>query len=102
VTQRYYIKTVAGTQVARVLAPPSGRYARGAKLRLSRLDAVTNVNQPLRWRVTKGAARCRILASGRFYVVQLRKRGTCTVRGTAPAISDQWKAFSTTRTYTVR
>ena len=102
VTQRYYISTVAGSQVAKVLAPPSGAYARGSRLRLSRLDAVTNVNQPLRWKVTKGTARCRIVASGKFYVVQLRKRGQCTVRGYAPPIADQWKAFRTARTYTVR
>ena len=37
----------------RILAPPTGYYKKGRILRLSRLDAVTNVNQPIKWRVDR-------------------------------------------------
>jgi hypothetical protein len=30
------------------------------------------------------------------------RKGTCSVRGSAPAIPGQWAAYSTTRTYKVR
>ena len=102
VTVKYTVQTGTGSQTARIAAPPSGSYSRGSKLRLSRLTAVTNVNQPVRWKVTKGRANCKVVASGAFYKLKLVKRGTCTVRATAPAISNQWAAFSTTRFYRVR
>ena len=64
VTQKYYVLTVAGMQTARLAAPPSGTYARWSRLTLSRRSAVTNVDQPVRWTVTKGASRCKVVVSG--------------------------------------
>jgi hypothetical protein len=36
------------------------------------------------------------------FKLSLVKKGKCTVKGSAPAISNQWNAYSTTRNYTVR
>ena len=101
-SQKYGLSLGVGVQTAKVQAPPSGTYARGSKLRLSRLGAVTSVNQPIRWRVSKGSAFCKVIAKGGYYKLKLLKRGTCRVRGTAPAIAGQWSAYLTTRTYRVR
>jgi hypothetical protein len=101
-SQRYTIGTGQGTQTAVIKAPPSGSYAKGRTLRLGRLTAVTSVNQPIRWRVTKGATRCTIVQTARFYTVKLKKRGLCRVRAAAPGIPGQWAPFSTTRTYRIR
>ena len=99
--QQYVVQTVAGPQTAKVVAPASGSYSKGSKLKLSRLDAVTNVNQPVRWKVTSGGKYCKVVASGKYYKLKLVKKGTCNVRGSAPAVSNQWTAYSTTRTYRV-
>ncbi len=101
-SQKYTIGTGQGAQTAVIKAPPSGRYAKGRTLRLGRLTAVTSVNQPISWRVTKGTKRCAIVRTAKFYTVKLKKRGLCRVRATAPEIPGQWAPFSTTRTYTVR
>ena len=101
-TQKYYVQTVAGTQTAKVVAPASGTYPRGSRLNLSRRSTVTNVNQPVRWTVTKGKARCKVVASGKYYRLRLVRTGTCKVKATAPGIADQWRPFVTTRTYTIR
>lgn len=102
VTQKYYVQTVAGTQTAKVVAPASGSHPRGSRLNLSRRSTVTNVNQTVRWTVTKGKARCKVVASGKYYRLRLVRTGTCKVRATAPGIADQWRPFVTTRTYTIR
>ncbi len=101
-TQKYTVQTGTGAQTARILAPPTGYYAKGRFLRLARLDAVTNVNQPIKWRVISGKSNCRIVASGLYYKVKLVKRGFCKIRGTSPAISNQWSALLVKRTYGIR
>ncbi|MDI1290119.1 MAG: Ig-like domain-containing protein [bacterium] len=101
-TQKYTVQTGTGAQTAKILAPPTGYYKEGRSLRLSRLDAVTNVNQPIKWRVISGKSNCRIVASGLYYKVKLIDRGKCRVRGKAPAISNQWSALLVKRTYGVR
>ncbi len=101
-SQKYTIGTGLGTQTAVIKAPPSGTYAKGRTLRLGRLSATTSVNQPIRWRVTKGAKRCAVVQTAKFYTLKLKKRGLCRVRATAPGIPGQWAPFSTTRTYRIR
>ena len=101
-TQRYTIVTSSGAQTAKVAAPPSGRYKKGSSLKLSRTSTVTNLNQPVSWKVTKGTRFCKVIRSGAWFKVKLVKAGACRVRGSAPAIPGQWSAYSTTRTYTVR
>ena len=101
-TQKYTIVTASGPQTAKVSAPKSGTYKRGATLKLSRTSTVTNLNKPVTWKVTKGTRVCRVARSGSWYTLKLVRRGTCKVRGSAPAIPGQWTAFTTNRTYTVR
>lgn len=101
-TAKYTITTTAGRQAARVAAPQSGRYAKGRKLFLSRVAATTNVGQPIRWRVTTGRSHCRVVQGSVWFRLKLTARGRCTVRASAPPVSDQWLAWSTGRTYIVR
>jgi len=102
-SQKYTVQTGTGAQTAKIVAPPTGYYARGRMLRLSRLDAVTNINQAIRWRVTPASkTKCRIVASGLYYKVKLVKHGLCRVRGSSPAISNQWTALLVKRTYGIK
>jgi hypothetical protein len=101
-TQRYTIVTATGPQTAKVSAPASGTKKRGKVLRLSRTSTVTSLNQPVTWRVTKGSRVCKVVRSGPWYTLKLVRKGTCSVRGSAPAIPGQWAAYSTTRTYKVK
>jgi hypothetical protein len=101
-TQKYTIVTATGPQTARVSAPKSGTYKRGAKLKLSRTSTVTSLNQPVKWKVTSGSSVCKVGRTGAWYTLKLVKKGTCKVRGSAPAIAGQWAAYSTTRSYKVK
>lgn len=83
-TVKYSVQTGIGAQTARVLAPPSGRYAQGRRRFLSKLTTVTNVNQPVRWRVSTGQSHCRVVAGGNYYRVKLVSRGVCTVGDQPP------------------
>jgi hypothetical protein len=102
VTHKYTIQTVIGTQTAHVIAPASGPYRHGQRLRLGRLRASTNIGQPMSWRVTKGGSRCYIVQTTAFYRLTLKKRGTCIVRGSSAGIPGQWAPFRVSRTYTIR
>jgi hypothetical protein len=101
-TQKYTIVTATGPQTAKVSAPKSGSYKKGKTLKLSRTSTVTSLNQPVTWKVTKGSRYCKVERSGSWYTLKLVKKGTCQVRGSAPAIPGQWAAYSTTRTYKVK
>jgi hypothetical protein len=101
VTQTYTVQTAAGKQTAKVPAPGSGVYGRGSRLKLSKTNAKTNVGQPISWKVTSGRSHCKVVVSGSYYKLKLVNRGTCKVKGSAPAISNQWSAYSTKRTYSV-
>jgi hypothetical protein len=101
VTQTYTVQTIPGAQTAKVPAPASGAYSKGSKLKLSKTNAKTNVGQPIKWKVTSGGKYCKVIVSGSYYKLSLVKKGTCKVKGSAPAISNQWNAYSTKRTYSV-
>jgi hypothetical protein len=101
-TQKYTIVTATGPQTAKVSAPKSGTYKKGSSLKLSKTSTVTSLNQPVTWKVTKGTSICKVGRSGAWYVVKLVKKGSCTVKGSAPAIPGQWAAYSTTRNYKVK
>ncbi|MDP1878323.1 MAG: Ig-like domain-containing protein [Actinomycetota bacterium] len=101
-SQKYTVQTAAGVQTARIVAPKSGTYARGMKLRLSRVSAMTNVGQSVRWRVTRGTANCKIVTRNGFYKVKLVRVGKCTVRAYAPPLAGQWAAFKAVRFYRIR
>ena len=44
----------------------------------------------------------KVVRSGAWFKLKLVKKGSCRVRGSAPAIPGQWSAYTTTRAYTVR
>jgi hypothetical protein len=102
VATKYTVQTTAGAQTAKVSAPKSGSYKKGSKLTLAKTNAKTNLGQPVKWKVTTGGSHCKVITSGSSYKLSLVKKGTCTVKGSAPAISNQWLAYSTTRNYTVK
>lgn len=101
-TQKYTIVTDPGPQTAKVAAPASGSYKKGSKLKLSKTSTVTNLNQPVSWKVTKGGSYCKVIVSGSYYKLNLVKKGSCKVTGSAPAIPGQWAAYSVKRSYTVK
>jgi hypothetical protein len=99
---QYNVQTTAGAQTATVQAPKSGSYKKGSKLKLAKTNAVTNLNQPIKWKVTKGGSHCKVIKDSGWYKLNLVKKGKCTVVGSAPAISNQWSSYQTTRNYTVK
>ncbi len=108
VTQTYKVLPAPGAQTARVLAPTSGYYARGSRLKLSRMASTTNIGQQVTWRVTKGSVtkkgkkRCKVYNTKKLFKVKLKKRGKCRVIGSAPAVPGQWDRFVVKRTYRAR
>lgn len=101
-TQQYTIVTGTGSQTASVLAPSSGSYKKGKLLKLSTIGTVTNLGQPVTWKVTKGASVCKVKTGGGYYKLKLVKAGKCTVIGSAPAVAGQWSNFSTSRKYSAK
>ena len=91
-----------GSQTATVNPAADGTYAKGKKLVLAPVNARTNLGKPITWKVTSGKAACKVVQAGRSFKVNLVKTGSCTVRGSAPAVPGQWGPFSITRNYNVR
>ncbi len=100
--QTYQVVTGVGTQSAAVNPAASGLYRVGAKLLLAPTTAKTNLGQSINWSVTSGGKSCKIKRTGGNVKVNLVKKGSCQVTGSAPAVPGQWAAFTTGRTYTVR
>lgn len=75
---------------------------KGKLLKLSTIGTVTNLGQPVTWKVTKGASVCKVKTGGGYYKLKLVKAGKCTVIGSAPAVAGQWSNFSTSRKYSAK
>lgn len=104
VSQGYTVAMVPGQQTLLVQPPLSGRVNKGRTIRLEGPgQGDTNAGQNVVWKVREGKSVCKLRfpSSG---AVNLRtvKKGTCTVRGTAPAVPGQWNRFVINRTYRVR
>lgn len=105
VTYTYNINLVPGQQTASVSAPVSGRYKVGRVLVLESPDQQdTNAGQNISWKVKKpGKSVCQILYPNSGSVtLKIKKKGTCTVIGSAPGVPGQWLAYQTARNYTGR
>jgi hypothetical protein len=102
VSVKYTVQTAPGNQAAKVSAPASGSYKKGSKLTLAKTTTKTDVGQPVKWKVTKGGSYCKVITSKGHFKLSLVKKGACTVKGSAPAISNQWNAYTTARIYTVK
>lgn len=100
-TTAYSVATAAGAQTAAVDPPADGAYAKDTTLKLAPVPVVTNVGQPIIWYVEKGPKVCKVIRKGGWFKALLKKKGTCTVVGVSPPISDQWSEFRITRVYTV-
>ena len=98
----FNIVTAAGVQVATISAPESGRYKVGETLTLGRANTKTNIGQQITWKVTVGKKLCKVVRKGAKYKLELRKKGTCRVLASAPAVAGQWTAFAETRTYKIK
>ena len=101
-TMSFTITTATGKQTATVVAPKSGKYKKGRVLNLAKIGTVTNLNKPLTWKVTSGAAKCKLVRSAGMVKLRLAARGHCWVQASAPAVPGQWGQFLTKRSYTVR
>ena len=105
VTYTYSINLVPGQQTATVSAPVSGGYKVGRVLVLeSPNQQDTNAGQNINWTVKKpGKSVCQILyPSTGAVTLKIKKKGTCTVIGSAPGVPGQWQKFQTARNYTGR
>jgi len=98
----FIVSTQTGNQSAVITAPKNGTYKRNATLTLGKVGAVTNVNQKITWKVTSGASICKLIATKGNYTIKLLKAGSCKATATAPAISGQWNAYTTARSYKVK
>lgn len=105
VTYTYNINLVPGVQTATLSAPVSGRYKVGRVLVLeSPGQQDTNAGQNINWKIKKGGKSvCQLLYPNNGSVtLKIKKKGSCTVLGTAPGVAGQWLKFSTARNYTGR
>ncbi len=105
VTYNYTINLVPGQQSATLSAPASGRYKVGRVLVLeSPGQQDTNAGQNINWNVKKpGKKTCQLLYPNNGAVtLKIKRKGSCTVIGSAPGVDGQWLKFQTARNYTGR
>lgn len=102
-TQTNTLTLAPGVQTATLTPPAPGTLTRGNYYRLAGPGTVTTAGNPVTWRVTSGAKRCKVLkqADG-SYLLQARKPGRCTVRAYARPVAGQWLTFTKLHRYTVR
>ncbi len=102
VTYGYTVNAGIGQQTAILAAPPSGHINKGRTLILETPDQVdTNAGQNISWAITKGKGKvCKLVypSSGAVNLKMVGK-GSCTVRGTAPGVPNQWAPYTVVRTY---
>ena len=101
-TESWPIPLVPGAQTATVSAPASGRLAVGRTVTLAKTSTQTNAGQRISWRVSPRSGVCSLSTSGGAVRLTMDAKGTCTARGSAPAVAGQWNAYSVKRTYTAR
>ncbi len=102
VTQTYYVTLVPGTQTAALAAPQSGRVNKGKTVTLETpSQGATNAGQTITWRITagKGSVCSLTFPSSGAVTLKMKKKGQCTIIGTAPAVPGQWQAFRIQRSY---
>jgi hypothetical protein len=95
------VNLVPGNQTAKLAAPSSGNINVGKTVTLEKpSQGKTNAGQPITWKVTKGTSICTLkFPSDGSVKLKVNKKGSCTVEAKAKAVSGQWKAYKTTRTY---
>jgi len=101
-TESWPIALVPGTQTATIVAPKSGSVKVGNSVTLARTSTRTNAGKKISWSVTAGASRCSLSVSSGRVRLTFNRAGTCSVRGSAPAVAGEWQAYRASRTYTAR
>jgi hypothetical protein len=101
-TESWPIALVPGTQTATIVAPKSGTVRVGRTITLASSSARTNAGKKVSWAVVTGASRCQLSVSSGRVRLTFAKSGTCSVRGSAPAIAGEWNAYRVSRTYNAR
>lgn len=93
---------IRGRQTATLTPPAPGALTRGMLYRLAVPGTVTSAGNPVWWRVTFGAKRCKVLkqADG-SYLLLAKKLGRCNVRAVARPVAGQWLKFKNWHRYTV-
>ena len=101
VTQTYNVTVGLGQQTATLAAPQSGKVNVGRTLILeSPGQTDTNAGQNITWKVTTSKKICALgFPADGSVTVKIKKKGNCTVQGSAPAVPGVWAAYSVTRTY---
>ena len=91
-----------GQQTATLAAPQSGKVNVGKTLTLeSPSQGDTNAGQNITWKITAGKSKiCSLVFPSSGAVnLKMKKKGTCTVVGSAPGVPNVWSAYSVTRSY---
>lgn len=103
-TSSYTVQLVPGRQIPRVNPRPSGRINVGSRVTLEGPgNNDTNAGQNMAWRVTSGRSVCRLIYPNNGAVrLEMRQRGSCNVRATAPAVPGQWNRLVLNRSYRSR
>ncbi len=102
VKQGYTVITVPGQQSAILAAPLSGRVNVGRTLTLeSPAQGDTNAGTNIVWKIKKGKGSICALAfpSSGAVKLKIKKRGQCTVKGSAPGVTNAWAPYRVLRTY---
>lgn len=96
----YTIAIGPGVQQLVSPPPPSGKLTKKRSYVLSRPGPDTNAGQNVTWKVIKGPSVCKLgYPADGSVTVKLVKSGSCTVRGTAPAVPNAWQPLTVDRTY---
>lgn len=102
ITQNYNVTVGLGQQTATLAAPQSGKVNVGKTITLeSPSQSDTNAGQNITWKITAGKNKvCSLVfPSSGAVKLKMKKKGTCTVVGSAPAVPNVWAAYSVTRSY---
>lgn len=102
ITQNYTVTVGLGQQTATLAAPQSGKVNVGKTLTLeSPTQSDTNAGQNITWKITAGKNKvCSLVFPNSGAVkLKIKKKGTCTVVGSAPGVPNVWAAYSVTRSY---
>jgi hypothetical protein len=100
----YYLLAVGNPaltkQSAKIAAPASGAVKKGKTLELvTSSNRQTNVGQDISWAVTSGGNICKLAAHKGALNLKVKKKGICTVTGSAPGIANVLSDYSLSRTY---
>ena len=101
VSQKYNVTIGLGQQTGTVAAPLSGHINKGRTIVLDAPgQSDTNAGQTINWRITSGKNVCALsFPANGSVTLKMKKKGSCTVVGSAPAVPNEWNAYSITRTY---